>query len=160
MIACKTGALIRACLEIGALLGTDNIATIDAFAKFGEYLGRAFQIRDDYLGIWGDQATLGKATGNDIRRRKKSYPVVFALERSTGHAQTDLLRIYAQEELQEDDVHRVLAILEEVGSRENAQQLTEISAAQALDALKPVTLPDWARTEAEELVDFLARREY
>ena len=160
MIACKTGALIRAGLEIGALLGTNDLATINAFAKFGEYLGRAFQIRDDYLGIWGDQATLGKATGNDIRRRKKSYPVVFALERSNGHALEDLLRIYEQEELEEEDVEKVLAVLEEVGSQENAQHLTEVAAAQALDALKPVPLPDWARIESEELVDFLARREY
>ena len=160
MIACKTGALIRSGLEIGALHGTDDPATIKAFAKFGEYLGRAFQIRDDYLGIWGDQATLGKATGNDIRRRKKSYPVVFALERSSGHALADLLRIYEQEELEEDDVQRVLAVLDEVGSQQNAQHLTEVAAAQALDALKPAALPDWARVEAEELVDFLARREY
>ena len=160
MIACKTGALIRAGLQIGALLGTDDQATVEAFAKFGEYLGRAFQIRDDYLGIWGDQATLGKATGNDIRRRKKSYPVVFALERARGRAMEDLLRIYEQEELEEDDVQRVLAVLDEVGSQQNAQLLTEAAAAQALEALKPVSLPEWARTEAEELVDFLARREY
>ena len=160
MIACKTGALIRAGLEIGALLGTDDPVTINAFAKFGEYLGRAFQIRDDYLGIWGDQATLGKATGNDIRRRKKSYPVVFALERSSGNALADLLSIYEKEEIGEDNVQRVLAILDEVGSQENAQHLTETAAAQALDALQPVSLPDWARIEAEELVDFLARREY
>ena len=160
MIACKTGALIRAGLEIGALLGTDDPATVKAFAKFGEHLGQAFQIRDDYLGIWGDQATLGKATGNDIRRRKKSYPVVFALERASGRAMVDLLRIYDQEELQEEDVQRVLAVLNEVGAQENAQRLTEVAAAQALEALKPIYLPDWAKTEAEELVDFLARREY
>jgi len=160
MIACKTGALIRAGLEIGALLGTDDQTAVEAFAKFGEHLGQAFQIRDDYLGIWGDQATLGKATGNDIRRRKKSYPVVFALEKASGRAMEDLLRIYEQEELEDDDVQRVLAVLDEVGSQENSQRLTEEAAAQALEALKPVSLPEWAQTEAEDLVDFLARREY
>ena len=160
MIACKTGALIRCALEIGALLATDDPATVGAFARFGDCLGRAFQIRDDHLGIWGDEAALGKATGNDIRRRKKSYPVVFALERASGQAMDDLLRIYGQEELAEDDVQRVLAVLDEVGSREQSQRLTETAAAQALEALKPVSLPAWAQTEAEELVDFLARREY
>ena len=160
MIACKTGALIRSALQIGALLATEDPATVNAFTEFGNHLGQAFQVRDDYLGIWGDQATLGKATGNDIRRRKKSYPVVFALERASGRAMVDLLRIYEQEELEEDDVQRVLAVLNEVGAQENAQRLTEAAAAQALEALKPVYLPDWARTEAEELVDFLARREY
>ena len=61
---------------------------------------------------------------------------------------------------EEEDVEKVLTVLEEVGSQENEQHLSEVAAAQALDALKPVPLPDWARIEAEELVDFLARREY
>ena len=160
MIACKTGALIRCGLEAGALLADGDEKTVSAFAQFGEGLGRAFQIRDDYLGIWGDEATLGKATGNDIRRRKKSYPVVFALERAAGAAFKDLQRIYSQTELEEDDVERILAILDEVGARESAQSLTESAISRALEALAPVALPDWARVEAEELVDFLARREY
>ncbi len=160
MIACKTGALIRCGLEAGAVLANGDEAAVRAFAEFGEGVGRAFQIRDDYLGIWGDEATLGKATGNDIRRRKKSYPVVFALERADGAALNDLQRIYGQDELEENDVERVLAVLDEVGARENAQALTESAAARALDALAPVSLPDWARSEAEELVDFLARREF
>ena len=160
MIACKTGALIRCGLETGALLADGDESTVRAFASFGEGLGRAFQIRDDYLGIWGDEATLGKATGNDIRRRKKSYPVVFALERAAGAALGDLQRIYGQEELEEGDVQRVLAILDEVGAREHSQEVTEAAANRALDALAPVALPEWARAEAEELVDFLARREY
>ena len=160
MIACKTGALIRCGLEAGAMLADGDEASVRAFASFGEGLGRAFQIRDDYLGIWGDEATLGKATGNDIRRRKKSFPVVFALERAAGAALDDLQRIYARTELEEDDVERVLAVLDEVGAREHSQRLTESAANRALDALAPVTLPQWARTEAEELVDFLARREY
>ena len=160
MIACKTGALIRCGLETGALLADGDEETVRAFARFGEGLGQAFQIRDDYLGIWGDEATLGKATGNDIRRRKKSYPVVFALERAGGAALDDMQRIYSQTELDEDDVQRVLAILNEVGARESAQELTEAAANRALEALSPVSLPGWARAEAEELVDFLARREY
>ena len=160
MISCKTGALIRCGLEAGALLAEGDDSEVRAFARFGEGLGRAFQIRDDYLGIWGDEATLGKATGNDIRRRKKSYPVVFALEKAGGAALEDLQRIYSQTELEEDDVQRVLAILDEVGARDSAQSLTESAANRALDALRPVALPEWARTEAEELVDFLARREY
>ena len=160
MIACKTGALIRSALQIGALLATEDPATVKAFTEFGNHLGQAFQVRDDYLGIWGDQATLGKATGNDIRRRKKSYPVVFALERASGQAMEDLLRIYRQEELEEGDVQRVMAVLAEVGSQEQAQRVTEAAAGSALAALKPVSLPQWAQTEAENLVDFLARREY
>ena len=160
MIACKTGALIRCALEIGAMMATKDAATVQAFSNFGDCLGQVFQIRDDYLGIWGDEATTGKSTDNDIRRRKKSYPVVFALERAHGRAMDDLLRIYGQEVLEEVDVQRVLAVLDEVGSQEQSQRLTEAAAERALEALKPVSLPRWAQNEAEELVDFLARREY
>lgn len=160
MIACKTGALIRGGLEMGALLATDDPASSQAFARFGSCLGRVFQIRDDYLGIWGDEATTGKATGNDIRRRKKSFPVVFALERATGRAREDLLQIYSQPSLDEDDVAKVLVVLDEVGAADYAQELTEESAHQSLRALEVLSLPAWAKAEVEELVDFLARREY
>ena len=128
--------------------------------RFGAGLGRAFQIRDDYLGIWGNPAATGKAIGNDIRRRKKSYPVVHALERAGGAAQAELQRIYAQPELTEEDVARALAVMDEAGSPAAAQRATEESARASLAALQGVDLPAWARREAAELVDFLAHRQY
>ena len=160
MIACKTGALIRSGLEMGALLATEDPRLIQAFARFGAGLGRAFQIRDDFLGIWGDESITGKPAGNDIRRRKKSFPVVFGLEHVSGPARQDLIRIYSQESLDEDDVARVMAVLQEVGAPEYSQRLTDESAQQALQALEEIYLPAWARTEVEELVDFLSRRQF
>lgn len=160
MIACKTGALFRSGLEIGASLATDDLSAVGAFSRFGGNIGRAFQIRDDYLGIWGDAATSGKAAGNDIRRRKKSFPVVFALEQAKGKALDDLLRIYQQEELNDQDVERVLDILDEVGSKGHSEKITEVSAEEAIESLKDVSLPAWARKEAEDLVDFLAHRDF
>ena len=160
MIAYKTGSLIRSGLEIGALMATEDMATYQAFSRFGSCLGRAFQIRDDFLGIWGDVSTTGKAAGNDIRRRKKSFPVVYALNHAGGQSRHDLFEIYGQKELDEDDVTRVLAILDEVGAQEQSQQLINASADEAVHALEEISLPSWAREEAEGLVDFLARREY
>lgn len=160
MIARKTGALIRCSLQIGAILAADDPETTEAFANFGNYLGRAFQIRDDYLGVWGDEAATGKSSDNDIRRRKKSFPVVVGLERASGMAREDLLRIYNQDTLDDSDVQRVMAILEEVGAPEYSERLTQESAHHAVAALERVALPSWARTEVEELVDFLARRQF
>ena len=160
MIARKTGALIRSGLEIGALAAAGNTVGFRAFSRFGDGLGRAFQIRDDYLGIWGNVSATGKAAGNDIRRRKKSFPVVFALNYAGPQSQRDLLEIYSRQELDEDDVGRVLTVLDEVGAREQSQRIIESSAADALGALEEVSLPSWARDEAESLVDYLARREY
>ncbi len=160
MIALKTGALIRSGVQIGTLLATKNQDTYAAFTRFGECLGRAFQIRDDYLGIWGDEAITGKAVGNDIRRRKKSFPIVYAFGEAKGRYREDLISIYSQDELNDQDVERVLDVLEEVSAREQSQLLTDASAEDALVALKPVSLPEWARKEAEDLVDFLSRRQY
>ncbi len=160
MIACKTGALIRSAVEIGAVLASDDAAVAAAFASFGNYLGRAFQIRDDYLGVWGDEGATGKSTDSDIRRRKKSFPAVFALDRASGGARQDLHRIYAQEELDDSDVERVMAIMDELGAPQYANRLTAESAEQAIRALADVDLPGWVRDEVDQLVDFLARREF
>ncbi len=173
MIALKTGALIRSAVEIGSLLATGDSATTAAFANFGSYLGRAFQIRDDFLGIWGDEKATGKTADGDIRQRKKSFPVVYALENSLGTARRELSRIYGtddlgynqrwpsnQDELEESDIVRVREVLDQVGAAGQCQQLTERSASQALDALIGVELAPWARTEMEELVHFLSRREF
>ncbi len=160
MIAGKTGALIRSAVHIGALLASDDEAATQAFAGFGSHLGRAFQIRDDYLGIWGDQGVTGKSTDNDIRRRKKSFPVVYAFEHASGASRDELLRIYAQEELDDSDVLRVMAILDELDADGFSDSLTQASAQRAVEALQGVELPAWAREEVNGLVDFLARRLY
>ena len=164
MIACKTGALIRSAVEVGATLANDDSTVTNAFASFGRYLGRAFQIRDDYLGVWGDETATGKSTDNDIRQRKKSFPAVFALDRAAGAARDDLHRIYdperRQEELDDSDVARVMAIMDELGAPQFADRLTAESATLASEALAEVELPSWARQEVDQLVDFLARRQF
>ena len=79
MIEGKTAALIRASLEIGAILGGGNDAQIAALGEFGRCLGLSFQLQDDVLGIWGDPQQTGKA-GSDLIHRKKTLPTIFAAE--------------------------------------------------------------------------------
>jgi geranylgeranyl diphosphate synthase, type I len=79
MSTAKTGALLGCAASIGAILAGAPPATVRALRDFGRHLGVAFQAVDDLLGIWGDPATTGKPTGNDIRQRKKSMPIVAAL---------------------------------------------------------------------------------
>ena len=108
MIALKTGALIRSSLVIGATIATGGTETLEGVARFGRAIGRLFQIRDDYLGIWGDEAITGKSTDSDIVQRKKSYPIVYAFQQARGPNRDELLRLYAQETLDESDVDRVM----------------------------------------------------
>jgi geranylgeranyl diphosphate synthase, type I len=72
----KTGALLGACLEGGALIGGARAAVGGRLRRAGHLLGLAFQVRDDWLGIWGEPAQTGKSRDGDLARRKVSYPVV------------------------------------------------------------------------------------
>src|SRR5512136_3005471 len=83
MIGGKTGALLAASPEIGAVIGGAPPPVSDAYRRFGAELGRAFQLRDDVLGIWGDEAVTGKSAASDILGKKKSLPVLYGLTHPT-----------------------------------------------------------------------------
>ena len=160
MIRLKTSSLITCSLEMGALLASNKASYVEAFARYGSHIGRVFQIRDDILGIWGKEQNTGKAAGNDIRRRKKSFPIVYSLERAQGSTRQELVSIYQKESPNEEEVNRVLAILEDTGAQDHAQALVMDEASLALENLEDVPLSSWARSEVEELVDFLVSRQY
>jgi geranylgeranyl diphosphate synthase type I len=160
MIALKTGALIRSSLVIGATIATDDPETLEAVARFGRAIGRLFQIRDDYLGIWGDEAITGKSTDSDIVQRKKSYPIVYAFQQAEGANRDELLRLYARETLEESDVDRVMEILEDIGAARQTDELTELTAQEGRDSLALLELPPWATEDASNLIDFMAYRLY
>lgn len=79
MISGKTAALLSCSCELGAILGGADQNTIEAYKSFGHYLGLAFQVQDDLLGIWGSEALTGKSTASDLLEGKKSLPVLFGL---------------------------------------------------------------------------------
>jgi geranylgeranyl diphosphate synthase type I len=74
----KTGALLGASMETGALLGGAARGVAAALRRAGHLLGQAFQVRDDWLGVWGDPAETGKSRDGDLGRRKVTFPVLAA----------------------------------------------------------------------------------
>ncbi len=113
MISRKTAALMRCAAEMGALLGTRDQETVNRLRSFGEAIGIAFQIRDDLLGVWATKAELGKTPAGDIHRRKKSLPVLHALEHASPLDQQALCEVYQQEApVTKEQVVSVLAIFE------------------------------------------------
>ncbi len=160
MISQKTGALMRCSMELGALLATEDEGIVAAFGRSGRLLGLVFQIQDDVLGIWGDESATGKPTGNDIRRKKKSFPVVYALQNANGKARNNLRSIYDKMRLGDGDVQEVLTILEETKARQHAQEVTRQKADLALKEIEGLDLPTWAWQEMTELVEFLTSRQY
>lgn len=79
MVEGKTAALISTCAELGALIAGANITSQQHYKIFGFYLGLAFQVQDDLLGIWGDAAITGKSNESDLISGKKSLPVLYGL---------------------------------------------------------------------------------
>ena len=78
----KTGALIKAAINTGAVLGNATSAQIRQLDEYAENIGISFQITDDILNVEGDPARLGKATGTDSDRNKSTYPALFGLAES------------------------------------------------------------------------------
>ncbi len=83
----KTGALIRASVLAGALLGGADEAALSAMTSYAEQLGLAFQIIDDILDVVGDSRELGKNTGSDEAQGKRTYPSIYGLDASYQLAQ-------------------------------------------------------------------------
>ena len=82
----KTGALIRAAVRAGAVIGGADDAELEAFTEYAEKIGLVFQIVDDILDVIGDEKEIGKKTGMDAELGKLTYPAVFGLEKSYSYA--------------------------------------------------------------------------
>jgi geranylgeranyl diphosphate synthase, type I len=82
MVGGKTGTLVSACTEIGALAAGSSSRIQAAYQRFGCSLGLAFQAQDDILGIWGDSSLTGKSNASDLLSGKKSLPVVYGLQQN------------------------------------------------------------------------------
>ncbi len=118
MILRKTAALMACSAEMGALLGTSDQEIIASLRNFGQAIGIAFQVRDDMLGIWASAVESGKTVAGDIYRRKKSLPILHALEHASPPDRQVLLHIYSQENpVTPTQVNEVLDIFTLTGTR-------------------------------------------
>lgn len=160
MITRKTAALLACAAEMGARLGCRDEATISALQQFGWHLGTAFQVRDDLLGIWATQAESGKTPAGDVLRRKKTLPVLHAIQHASPQEHAWLRRFYSQPEVPgSEQVGQVLSILEHTHSREYCQHFLTEHCLLARDALRQVSTPELPLAR-EALADLEAFIEY
>ncbi|MGQ9572915.1 MAG: polyprenyl synthetase family protein [Dehalococcoidia bacterium] len=160
MIARKTGALLGASLHLGALVGSDDKAVAERFARCGHLLGLAFQIRDDILGVWGAADITGKPVAADIRRRKKCLPVVYAMAVAEAGEREQLLRLYSQGAPSEEEVSIVLQLLDSHSASDYCQQMAQQCVEQALAELALVDVEPTARRDFEAVASFLLERDF
>jgi geranylgeranyl diphosphate synthase type I len=168
MIGKKTAMLLAAAVQAGAILASDDDpAVVEAYRRFGYDLGMAFQMADDVKGSFWASADSGKAPAGDIRKRKKTLPVVWALQHGSDDDVARLRELYAhaapgateggqragQALLTDADVSEVLAILERSGARRHALDEARRYRDTALADLESLPCPDAARAGLRLLVE-------
>ena len=134
MIGKKTAALLGASVRAGAILATDDDTIADAYERFGYALGMAFQMADDVKGTFWASTESGKAEAGDVRKRKKTLPVVWAIQNAPEADRRRLAEVYLDGVRATDgrgpstaidapvtdaEVAEVLEILERCGAREH-----------------------------------------
>ncbi len=159
MVERKTGALFGAALRLGAICATADPHAWQVMEGAGRRLGLAFQARDDVLGIWGSPVQTGKPAGADIRRRKKSLPLVWALQ-AEGPQREAVVRAYSAQAMDEAQVGQVMRALEAVGARERSLALARQALEEALGLLASLPLAPGPRRDLEAVARFLVERDY
>ena len=159
MIRLKTAVLLAGALKIGALYADAPDADIDHLYQFGIHLGLAFQLQDDLLDSYGDTATFGKQTGQDIRDNKKTYLILRALQTADPQQHADLLTLFSSTPADSDaKVERVLAIYDRLGIRQQVETAIHSQFSLAQHHLNAIALPEPLKAPLQQLMDTLFDR--
>lgn len=153
LIAGKTAALTSACTEIGAIIGGAEEFQVEAFRNFGHYLGMAFQVRDDFLGIWGNEDIIGKSVKSDLLSRKKTLPILYGIQKKGRFA-----AIWKQSELHIENIPELVEQLEQEGARDYTHQCASDLSGKAIDYLNRIDLKSDAGLALRELTKELLER--
>jgi octaprenyl-diphosphate synthase len=156
IISDKTASLFATCCEIGATSAVSNIPTHTQMRTFGENLGMVFQIRDDLLDYTSRMSITGKPTGLDVKEKKLTLPLIYALSKAPKSESKEILRT-VKNGANRKELTKIVAFAELYGGIEYALQRAEEYSNRALDALQ--SLPDSsAKTSLQAFVKFVMER--
>jgi geranylgeranyl diphosphate synthase type I len=153
MVSGKTASLLGACAELGALIGNAPIGVRARFRTFGRSLGLAFQVQDDWLGLWGDAAQTGKSTASDLVTGKKTLPVLFGLEKKGAFAKR-----WSAGPISPTEAAGVAAQLNEEGAQAYTLEVAERLTRSAIEALNAAGKEPAATSCLRELTESLLNR--
>ncbi len=154
MVSGKTAALLSCCCELGAILGGADESTIEAYKSFGHYLGLAFQVQDDILGIWGTEEVTGKSASSDLIEGKKSLPVLYGLAKKGKFAER-----WAKGPITANDVEEAAKLLIIEGSHSNTNEASRQMTDMAINSLREANPSGEAGVLLSKLADQLIKRE-
>lgn len=159
MIRLKTSVLLACALKMGAILADAPAADVDALYHFGEKLGLAFQLQDDYLDVYGDFKTFGKKIGGDIMCNKKTYMLINALRLANDSQHASLMHwIEAENPVPEEKIAAVTALYDEIGVPALAQNLMDEYYQDAMHFLEMVNLTNERKSALCEMAERLMKR--
>lgn len=157
MIDRKTGALIAFCFEMGGFLGGANELEIKELYSFGAAMGRCFQLRDDYLDLFGDPSKTGKVRGGDIANRKLTHPILTSLYLADNK---DFIEIWNKTHIAEkDQIEQALSWMELHRIPQMLEAKIEEEMNFGLRKLLSLRGNEEARNQIEQLCKSLAYRE-
>lgn len=159
MLEHKTAALMACACKVGAILGGGTDEQVEALGDFGRSLGLAFQAVDDTLGIWGNPAVTGKQAWSDLRRHKKTLPVVSALEKG-GPAAEGLRRFLASTDPPDEEIAAAARLVEENGGKDRALEVAVESLDRAMSHLDRIEAHPEGRLDLEAIADFITTRDF
>ncbi len=149
-------------LHLGCVLAGKNSEEkmLKAFSAYSLPVGQAFQIRDDILGVFGDEKKLGKAVGADIIEGKQTLLVLKALEKGDKKQRAEIKRLLGKKDLTEKEVEIFRTIVRETGSLEYSQKLAEKLVTKSLAVLKNIEFKNSeAKTFLTGIAEYIIKRE-
>lgn len=141
MIRLKTAVLLGGALKIGAVIAGAHPSDAARLYQFGVNIGLAFQLKDDYLDVYGDSAVFGKNIGGDILNNKKTYMLINALRRSEGKDRDELLAwISAKEYDPQEKIRCVTGIYTRTGIKELCENKMQEYYERGIEFLKEINV--------------------
>lgn len=162
MIRLKTSVLLACALKIGAVLADAPAEDAEALYKYGECVGLAFQLQDDYLDVYGDPAVFGKKTGGDILCNKKTYLLINACQHADAKQLADLqywLDIREGMYNPEEKIAAVTELYNQIGVRQLCEEKIKSYFDEAEQYLKQVQLPETQKSNLRTMVMSLFNRQ-
>lgn len=153
MIGGKTAALLTFCLEVGAICANSPPQIQSKYREFGHYLGLAFQVQDDILGIWGEKDQIGKSNTGDLIERKKTLPILYGLAQKK-----EFYKRWSEGPIDPENALLLSQLLEAEGGLAYAQSEAEELTGKALKALENAQPQGEAGSALKELADKLLNR--
>lgn len=161
MIRLKTSVLLACALKIGALLADASAEDADNLYKFGEQIGLAFQLQDDYLDVYGDSKVFGKNIGGDITSNKKTYMLINAFSHANADQRKELEKwVEAKTFDREEKIAAVTRLYNEIGIDRMAQGKMNECYEQSLKYLDAVSVPAERKEELLKYAQRMMKRQY